>query len=64
MTDLIGLLLGLLEDLKFWKKRKKRRELEKEKNLPKKVMFDLSAKVLIAALIIIFLLKLYKYLCH
>ena len=62
MTDLIGLLLGLFEDLKFWKKKKKRKKLEKEKNLPKKVMLDLSTKVFIGAVIIILLLKLYKYL--
>jgi len=62
MTDLIGLLLGFLDDLRFWKKKKKQRELEKEKGLPKKIILGLSAKLFIAAVIIILLLKLYKYL--
>ena len=53
MIDLIGLLLGFFEDLKFWKKKKK--------ELPKKIMLDLSTKVFIIAIIIIVLLKLYKY---
>lgn len=62
MTDLLGLLLGLFEDLKFWKKKKKSRELETVKGLPKKTMLDLSTKIFIVAVIIIILLKSYKYL--
>ena len=62
MTDLIGLLLGFFDDLLFWKKKKKQRDLEKTKGLPKKIMLDSSVKFLIAAILIILLLKLYSYL--
>lgn len=62
MADLIGLILGLFEDLKFWKKKERRRKLEKENGLPKKIMLDSSAKIFIGGLIIILLIKLYKYL--
>ena len=60
MVDILGFLLGLLSDLVFWKKKRKRRKLEKENNLPKKVMINPVSKVLIGIIIILILLKLYQ----
>lgn len=62
MTDLIGLILGLFDDLKFWKKKERRRKLEKENALPKNIMLDSSAKIFIGGLIVVLLIKLYNYL--
>lgn len=56
MTDLIGLILGFFEDLRFWKKNKKKKPNEK------KTVLEFPAKLFIIALIIIILLKLYGFL--
>ncbi|WP_027127227.1 hypothetical protein [Gelidibacter mesophilus] len=39
-AELIGNILCIIEDLKFWKKKKARRKFEKENNLPKKLMIN------------------------
>lgn len=54
MFDLITELLLLFEELKFWKKKKKRRKLEKEQGLPKKTMISPTIQVLVIGLILIF----------
>ncbi|GAA4276536.1 type II secretion system protein GspG [Aquimarina mytili] len=56
MFDLIAELLLLFEELKFWKKKKKRRKLEKEKGLPKKTMIHPVTKVLFIGLVLTFIL--------
>jgi hypothetical protein len=49
MGEIIAELLLLWEDLKFWKKKKARREFEKENNLPKKLMIRPSIQILLIA---------------
>tara|TARA_R110002167_G_scaffold365559_1_gene590641 strand:+ start:77 stop:544 length:468 start_codon:yes stop_codon:yes gene_type:complete len=49
MENLIAELLLLWEDLKFWKKKKARREFEKENNLSKKSLIRPSILVLLIA---------------
>lgn len=44
-AELIGNILCLIEDLKFWKKKKERRKFEKENNLPRKFMIKPIWKV-------------------
>ncbi|NCO63779.1 MAG: hypothetical protein GW839_09625 [Flavobacteriales bacterium] len=38
MESIIANILDLIEQLKFWEKKKKRRDFEKKNNLPKKLM--------------------------
>jgi uncharacterized membrane protein YvbJ len=59
MGDLIAEILILIEELKFWKKKKKRRKFEKEKNLPKKTMVNPTIKILVIGLILILVYRLY-----
>ncbi|MEO0573307.1 MAG: type II secretion system protein GspG [Bacteroidota bacterium] len=54
MADLIAELLILFESLKFWKRKKKRREIEKGKNLPKKTMIHPTVWILLILLGLVF----------
>ena len=61
MADLIAELLILFESFKFWKKKKKRRQLEKNKNLPKKKMVHPTIWYLLIGIILIFCIKILFY---
>jgi amino acid transporter len=56
-AELIAHILSIIEDIKFWKKKKERRKFEKENNLPKKLMIHPLWKLLGILLIFIFLAK-------
>jgi len=58
MTDLIATILSLIEDFKFWKKKKARRKFEKENNLPKKLMIHPVWKLFGILLILFVITKL------
>ncbi|AUC80782.1 hypothetical protein [Lacinutrix sp. Bg11-31] len=58
ILDLFITILDFFTEFKFWKKKKARRKLEKEKKLPKKVMIHPYLKLLLIFLIIILPIKL------
>ena len=50
MINLLGEILIIIEEFKFWKKKKSRRKFERENNLPKKTMFHPFVKLLMISL--------------
>jgi len=62
MFEVIGNILELLHDLIFWKKKKARRKLEKEKNLKKKRVLNPISIFVIGLFLILIILKAYNFL--
>ncbi len=61
IATIIGEILFWIEDFRFWKKKRVRRKLEKEKNLPKKIMIYPAIKILGLGLVFIFFLRIVGY---
>lgn len=57
MTDIITVILEFINDILFWRRKKKRRKFEKENNLPKKRMINPLTQILIGLLVILLILK-------
>lgn len=62
MLDIIGNILELVNDLLFWRRKKKRRKFEKENNLPKKTMINPLTQILIGLLSVLIILKIITFL--
>ena len=65
ILEFFGFILELIVDFQFYKDRKKRRQFEKENNLPKKIMIHPTIKITFWSITVIIilgvLLSLYKY---
>ncbi len=62
LAELFAELLLIIEDLKFWKKKKARRKYEKENGLPKKTMWLYpSDKIVILAFFVVFVIAIIVY---
>jgi len=57
MTDIISNILEIINDILFWKRKRKRRKFEKENNLPKKKMINPLTLIIIILFIILLVLK-------
>lgn len=60
MPDLIAELLLLYEELKFRKKKRARRKLEKENQLPKRTMISPTTRVWLLFVILIIIVTVVK----
>ncbi len=60
MSELLINILSLIDDLFFWKRKKKLRKFEKEHNLPKKVIIQPMTLIIISLFGILILLKIFN----
>jgi len=58
MSDIFINIVSLIDDLLFWRRKKKRRKFEKENNLPNKVMIQPMTIIIISLFGILIILKL------
>ncbi|KAA5827906.1 hypothetical protein FPF71_03435 [Algibacter amylolyticus] len=56
ILEFIGFFLEIFVDIQFWRDKKKRRQFEKEHNLPKKLMIHPYAKAVFYSIVITILL--------
>lgn len=62
MAELLAELLLWIEDIKFWRRKKKRRKLEKEEGLPRKTMYHpVTVVFVIAGAIFILLTTVFSF---
>ena len=65
IVEFIGFILELITDIIFWRDKKKRRQFEKENNLPKKLMINPNTKALLyfggIVLVISIVIPIYKH---
>lgn len=60
MSELLINILSLIDDLLFWKRKKKLRKFEKEHNQPKKVIIQPMTLIIISLFGILILLKIFN----
>ncbi len=60
MLDLIAELLSIIDNISFWRRKKKRRKFEKENNLPKKRMVNPLTQIIIGLIVLVVIFRVLR----